>query len=283
MIITTVGNPKNCVGENPVWSPREGMLYWIDVLEPKLYRYHLETKKLFQYDTDKPFGNLDLHPNGHIYGVLGNDLVQVNIDPGNELVIKIVVPNLTSDENIRFNDGKFDAKGRFWAGTMDLDQKAPRGKLHRITLSGDIRVVETGITVSNGTDFSPNDDTLYFTDSTRHTIYAYDFDLEAGSLSNRRDLITYQPTEGLPDGIAVSPNGDIWVAVWTGWRLDRYSSQGALIESIKLPARNITCPAFGGKDNTLLFTTTATYDLEGEKQMGENAGEVLIINLNNAT
>ncbi|MCF6775293.1 SMP-30/gluconolactonase/LRE family protein [Thiotrichales bacterium 19X7-9] len=278
MKIRALENSLNDCGEMPVWHQKEQVLYWIDVLKPKLFSYHLTSDSYYEYTLPDCIYFMEIAPDGYLYAILGNDLVQLHIND-HKLQIKKIIENLCDDSRVRFNDGKFDAKGRLFSGTMDFEQKNPIGKLYCISPSGKIEVVDEGFIVSNGTDFNHDFTSMYFTDSRQSTIYQYDYNLENGSISNKRPLVIYDHGDGVPDGMAVDRNGDLWVAVWSGWRIDHFSSDGQLIESIKTTARNMTCPVFAGDNQQLLFATSATFDLEAINDMGKDAGKTLLINL----
>jgi sugar lactone lactonase YvrE len=122
--------------------------------------------------------------------------------------------------------------------------------------------VDSGFTVPNGLGFSPDDRRLYFTDTDRHTVYEYDFDLEAGSATGRRPLIVLDPRHGKPDGLTVDAEGCLWVAVWDGWHVARYSPRGELLQRLRLPVPRPTSCCFGGTRLQTLYVTSARVRLD---------------------
>ncbi|WP_236020606.1 SMP-30/gluconolactonase/LRE family protein [Devosia sediminis] len=161
-----------------------------------------------------------------------------------------VVDPEESIESNRFNDAKCDRRGRFWAGSMALDASAPSGSLYCIEPDGTYRRVDTGFTVSNGMDWSPDDKSMYFADSAQGCVFVYDFDLERATVSNRRPLITIPAVEGKPDGLTVDAEGVIWVAVWDGWSVRRYAPDGRLDRIVVVPVPRPSSCCFGGPIST---------------------------------
>ena len=158
----------------------------------------------------------------------------------------------------RFNDGKLDSRGRFWVGTMALNVSPHAGALYRVGPDGAIATMETGLTLPNGIDWSPDRRTLYLTDTAERVIYAYDYREEAGAIANRRALLRFpDDANGEPVGMAVDAGGDLWVAVWDGWRICRFSSEGVLKEEIILPVPRPTSCVFGGQEGKTLYVTSA--------------------------
>lgn len=280
----------------PVWAPKENKVYWIDAIKPTLFTYDLANKQIAEYILANCFSFIDLAPNGKLCGILANDLVEFNV-VDDQIVTTLIHQNLCRDPRVQFNDGKFDAKGRLWSGTgdaqqiepigeshqidpdatFDTQQMEPIGKLYRIDPDGTVTVMDEGITAANGTDFNADFSKLYFTDSMAGNIYVYDFDLAKGTIFNKQVLIHYPEGTGIPDGITLADNGDIIVAVWAGWRVDRFSAEGQLLNSIKMPARNITCPTYAGHNKEILFVCSASFDLENKSDLGESAGLSMLV------
>jgi sugar lactone lactonase YvrE len=157
----------------------------------------------------------------------------------------------------RMNDGKCDRRGRFWAGTIAEVHEPGAGSLYR--LDADHRAVQvlTGVTTSNGLDWSPDGSTMYFIDTHAHGVDAYDFDEATGEIHNRRRLIDIDPEVGLPDGMAVDAEGGLWVALYDGRAVHRYSADGVLEGRLELPVSLVTSCAFAGPELADLYITTA--------------------------
>lgn len=164
----------------------------------------------------------------------------------------------------RFNDGKCDALGRFWVGTMDKNVTEPIGELYRFDLQLKPTKMDNGFTISNGISWSPDNKTMYFADSPARKIYAYDFDLAQGAIANRRVFAAFDETPGRPDGCTVDSEGFIWSARVRGGRIDRYDPAGKIERSIVMPVSRPTSLVFGGPSMETLFVTTSTLTLTTE-------------------
>jgi sugar lactone lactonase YvrE len=164
----------------------------------------------------------------------------------------------------RMNDGKCDSAGRFWAGTMSFKLDAGAGSLYRLDAEHRVSTVLSHVTLSNGLGWSPDDRTMYFIDSVTQGIDAFAFDPTTGSISNRRRLIDVASELGMPDGMTVDADGGIWVALWGGWAVHRYTPEGHLDRIVRLPVSQVTSCTFGGSDLRDLYITSAALQLEGD-------------------
>jgi len=162
----------------------------------------------------------------------------------------------------RFNDGHVDAHGRLWFGSMDDGEKQPSGVLYRFDGAA-VRAMDDGYIITNGPAVSPDGRTLYHTDTLDKRVYAFDLAPD-GSLSNKR-LFAEITEGGHPDGMAVDCNGHVWVAVFRGWRIERYDAAGAKLDEIRFPCSNITKLAFGGEDLRTVYATTARKGLSADE------------------
>jgi sugar lactone lactonase YvrE len=178
----------------------------------------------------------------------------------------------------RFNDCKCDPQGRVWAGTMSKQRAPATAALYRLAPRGEIERVIAGTTISNGLGWSPAGDRMYFIDSTTQRIDVLDFDAASGAVADRRTLAEVDPHDGLPDGMAVDAEGGIWVCLFGGGAVRRYSPDGVLDAAIALPVTNPTSPVFGGADLRTLYVTTARHRLSAEQLAVEPlAGAVLAL------
>jgi sugar lactone lactonase YvrE len=178
------------------------------------------------------------------------------VDPETGAVSLIANPEADKPGN-RFNDGKCDRRGRFWAATMAIDTQPGEGSLYRLDTDGRVSRMDTGFHVSNGLGWSPDNRRFYFTDSGPKRIYVYDFDLEGGAVENRRTFVQVPDGVGVPDGLAVDAEGFVWSAHWDGWCVTRYDPDGKVDRVINLPVPRPTSCAFGGPDLTTLYITSA--------------------------
>ncbi|MFN8474061.1 MAG: SMP-30/gluconolactonase/LRE family protein [Anaerolineae bacterium] len=244
------------LGEGPLWDPAEGVLYFVDIEGDCYYRYTPATGRHERVDVGLPIGVMALRQNGGL--VLATRDGFAFWDAAARRLTPIADPEADKPQ-ARFNDGAVDAAGRFWAGTMgDGDQNS----LYRLEADLSVHVMETGIGTANGIGWSPDRKTMYFTDSPRQVIYAYDFDLDSGNLSNRRPFVDSRGEWGFPDGLTVDSEGFVWSARWEGWKVTRYDPRGRVEREIRLPVERVTSCTFGGPNLDELYITTAWTSLD---------------------
>ena len=241
------------LGEGPRWYASANQLYCVNILQGEFYCHDPVTGLTRSVKVDTTVGCLGLRQGGGL--VLGTGQGFAFWDEKQGLRF---LPGLSFDPATRFNDGAVDRAGRFWAGT-----KAPSGqaRLYRLDGDGSIRLIDTGFTICNGLGWSPDNHTMYFTDSTPQTIYAYDFDLSSGEIANRRVFARIHDPGVDPDGLAVDAEGGVWSALWDGWRVVRFDPQGKIEREIRVPAARVTACTFAGPGLNELIITTARWKL----------------------
>ena len=242
------------LGEGPVWDPVADALVWVDLLAGMVHRYQPSTGRDIAVGVGQPVGAAVPRASGGLALAVRDGFGFLDAGGGFELVASVEAGVRSN----RMNDGKCDAAGRFWAGTMDeVHSRAKAGALYRLDPSLDVSRVVDGVTISNGLDWSPDGTTMYYIDTPTQGVDAFDFDPDAGTISNRRRIIDIDPEDGAPDGMAVDAEGYLWVALWDGWGLRRYAPGGSLDRSVRMPAGRITSCAFGGPDLGDLYITSA--------------------------
>ncbi len=262
----------NKLGEGPLWHAREKALYWVDIEGECFYRLFPDTGKQDTYHVGQPVGCLAFRASGGLVLALRDGLGFWDFE---SQIFQLVINPEEGRQNARFNDGRIDRQGRFWAGTLGEDE---RSCLYRLDPDGSIHVMETGITISNGIGWSPDDQTMYYTDSPLRVIYAYDFDSASGAIKNRRPFVQVPEGEGFPDGLAVDSEGFIWSAHWDGWRITRYDPGGKVERVIPLPVQRPTSCTFGGPKLNQLYITSAWTGLsEADRREQSLAGNLLRI------
>ena len=258
----SVGPARALLGEGPVWSPRDLTLYWVDILAPALHEARVG---------DEPATPGAEHRLGTMISMVvprasGGLLVATPAGlmgwSGPEAPMTPVAHPEAGRAGQRYNDGKCDRLGRLWVGSMDLGAAPHRGHLYRVDPDGRWARMDSGFTVPNGLGFSPDDRRMYFTDTDRRTVYEYDFDLTDGAISARRPLLVLDAREGKPDGLTVDAEGCLWVAVWDGWHVARYSPRGELLQRLRLPVPRPTSCCFGGARLQTLYVTSARVRLD---------------------
>lgn len=253
--------PPSVLGESPFLHPDEHRLYWVDIPGRRLNAFDPVSRQHDQWPFETEPGSIAPLHGGGLLIALRDGLWRFDPISG----ARSRVAEAPYDPALqRFNDGKADAQGRFWVGTID-DKRQPKAALYRYTHGRGERMAAE-ITVSNGLGFSPDGRTLYWSDTKAHTIHAFDVDVHDGSLSRRRVFRQFplraegQPLAGYggrPDGAAVDSEGAYWVAMFEGQRLLRLSPQGEVLAELPLPVRCPTMPCFGGADLKTLYITTA--------------------------
>jgi sugar lactone lactonase YvrE len=254
------------LGESPVWHPDECALYWIDIPGKAVHRFSLAHSEHRTWPVPSEPGCIAFCASGGVIVAMRSGIAILDTNTG---ALKPVANPPFNPERFRFNDGRCDAAGRLWTGTLYDARDEPAGSLYCIE-KGKIEDAKRPVTVSNGVAFSPDNKTMYHSDTTAHRIYAYDFQVESGKISNPRVFAQFSSDRsesygGRPDGAAVDSEGAYWCAMYEGGRLLRIAPSGTILDEIALPVRCPTMPAFGGADMKTLFVTTARHNRSDEE------------------
>lgn len=248
------------LGEGTLWSVREQALYWIDILQPRLFRYDPATgaQRTWHFDEEITAIAERASAPGLFLTLRRGFALFDTTAPGDTTKPRYLHQPEPERINNRFNDGKCDSRGRFWAGSMDFDCKAPTGALYRFDAEGRCTRHDDGFEVTNGPTWSGDGRTMYFNNTAINTMYAYDFDMDAGAVSNKRVWHRFPKGDGLPDGMTTDAAGRLWIAHWDGACITCHDPVSATeLCRIALPASNVTDCAFGGADLQTLYITTA--------------------------
>jgi sugar lactone lactonase YvrE len=271
--VDCVGDVKAVLGEGPVWVAREQALYWTDIKGRRLFRRTF-AGELSEWQT--PMRVCSLAPRAAGGFVAGTEHGFAWIDPEQNRYEPFADPEPERPRN-RFNDGKLDRAGRFWAGTMDDAEQAASGALYRLAAAGDPVRIDDEYRVTNGPAFSPDGRTMYHNDSARQRVYAFDVD-EAGTASNKRVFAEFGEGEGYPDGMTVDSEGCLWIAFWDGWCLRRLAPTGERLSELGVPVQRPTSCAFGGPNLDRLFVTSARIGLDEAALAGQpQAGGLFVL------
>lgn len=266
---------EDFLGEGPFWSQADQRLHWVDILAPRVITGNPETGERSFLPMSELVGVAIPKASGGFVCATETGIKSLSPDG---VLTTLADPEAERPDN-RFNDGKCDAKGRLWVGSLAINTEPGRGALWRVDADGAVTRMEDRIHISNGLGWSPDNRTFYFTDSGKRTIYAYDFDLEGGEIGNRRDFAEIAAHDGVPDGLTVDAEGFVWTVLWDGWSVQRFDPDGRPERKITLPVPRPTSCTFGGKDMTTLFVTTARIRLS-TRQLSDAplSGSVLAIN-----
>ncbi len=251
------------LGEGPCWHQEEQVLYWVDILGKQLHRFDPDTGEDRQFEMGQLIGTVTPRAAGGLVVALENGLAL--FDPTTSSLEPW--PDIDTNPETRFNDGKCDPSGRLWVGTMDLVQESrPLGSLYRVDADRSVHRIEDQITISNGITWSPDRQTMYYIDSPTKTIVAYDYDDGSGNVTNRRVVIRLDDEQGWPDGMTIDAEGMIWLAHWGGSRVCRWDpTSGQVLETHPTPAPHTSACCFGGPDLSDLYVTTARKGLSEEQ------------------
>ena len=236
------------LGECPLWDERLRVLWWVDIHARALKRYDGHEVRVIALP-EAP-GSIALHREGGMLVALQSGVYLLGTEAP-----RLLVRPAEHEADLRFNDGRCDRAGRFWVGTLAEPDFPARGILYRIEPDGRSSALRRAIQVPNSIAWSPNGRTMYFADSPRHKIWAFDYDAADGAITNERVFATPHP--GFPDGSCVDAEGCLWNAEWGASRVVRYTPAGRIDRAIEVPAKNPSCCCFGGAELDTLYITTA--------------------------
>lgn len=251
------------LGEGPCWIVQDQSMLWVDINRPHIFQWNAD-RGLQTHMTSENICSIVPRRSGGYIGAGYNGLVTLSDD---FTITRFGHPEAELAEN-RFNDGKSDREGRFWAGTMDHAEARDSGALYRIDYDLSWTTIDTGYRVTNGPAFSANGRTMYHTDSAIQCVYVFDLDA-AGNATNRRPFLQFTPDMGYPDGMTVDAENCLWIAFWDGWCVRRFAPDGCLLETVSVPVQKPTSVAFGGPKMDRLFITSAARDLSDAERKGQ--------------
>jgi len=257
--VEQIPNTSSVLGEGPLWS-KTGVLYWVDIKSNKVNEYDPEKGTNTSHQLDQNVTAIVLRKSGGALIAVKHGLASFDLNTGKYDIIA----RPDADPRNRFNDAKCDNQGRFWAGTMeDAETGANLGALYSLDEKLQVTKHLSDLGVSNGLCWTADSKTMYFIDSPTKKVDAFDFDAATGKLSNRRTAVTIPEDEGFPDGMTIDADGNIWVAHWGGSRITQWDPHsGKLLRTVKMPTAKVTSVAFGGKDFSDLYATTASVGSE---------------------
>ena len=251
-------------GEGPLWHPTEKRLYWLDIVNPRMFRYDPSTGKHEQFFAGETVGGFTIQADGSLLLFMSRGAVKI----WRNGQLRTVIDQIPDEVETRFNDVFTDTRGRVFCGMMPTKDRL--GRLYRLDTDGTITRVLDGISCSNGMGLTLDRKQLYYTDTEVYTIYLFDYDEATGNLSNQRVFVQHGKEDGLPDGMTVDAQGNVWSAHWDGNCLIQYSPQGKELQRVKFPVKKVSSITFGGDNYTDAYITTAGGD---QKQTdGEHAG-----------
>ncbi len=272
--IEVFSDSREQLGEGPLWDDAGQRLYWIDSYGPAIHSCDPSGGDRQSWSLPEPIGSMALRRHGGAVVALRSGFFLLDFESGALRMLENCHPG---ELRTRLNDGKTDRRGRFLAGSMDHEESEPIGTLFSLDQNHALSVLDQGFVCSNGPCFSPDGQTLYFADSFRRVIFAYDYDQEEGRVRSRRLFASLDGFQGYPDGATVDAEGYLWcVEVYAG-RLLRFDPAGALERVIGLPVFSSTSIAFGGPKLDIAFVTSMARPFAGRYPLEQEAGMLFAI------
>ncbi len=263
------------LGEGAIWNGAEQVLYWVDIMGCKVHVHDPSGDADREMDVGQPVGTVVVRAAGGLMLAVEDGFAA--FDPESTELTLIHDPEPGLPEN-RFNDGKCDPAGRFWAGTMAIDPVKGAGALYCMDTDLRVRKMLGEVGISNGIVWSRDGARMYYIDSLRYDVRVYDYDVETGDIANERVAFRVPREVGLPDGMAIDAEGMLWIAHYDGGKVCRWHpGNGEILHTIELPVSKVTSCAFGGKDLDTLYMTSGSLGMTDEERKKEpHAGGLFV-------
>lgn len=269
MNIRAISDVVSDLGEGPIWSPQTNCVTWTDITQNKFHTADLDTGATQTFSAPSMLGAIAHTRGGDYIAATQEGFAHVSIDGKFSALHSFLAADM------RMNDGKVDPVGRFWAGSLALTFEKNRGSLYVLEKDGSYLSVLDNLTLSNGMGWSPDSNYFYYIDSIPGVLKRFDYEAVHGRIRNPVDLITFDTSKGIPDGMSVTVDGKIAVALWDGGRVEIFEPSGKKISEIKLGVSRPTSCTFGGADGNVLIVTTASQGIELDKE--PLAGKILAV------
>ena len=265
------------LGEGPLWDVDRQLIHWLDIEKGQIHSFNPVTARFTSINVHQRIGCIAFRE-GTTEFIAGLENGFATIHPETGTVSLITDPEAHLPGN-RFNDGKCDPSGRFWAGTMSMTEQTGAGNLYTLGEHHTVSKKIAGVTISNGMAWSINHKTFYYIDTPTQAITAWDFDHIEGTISSKRTIIKIPETEGSPDGMTIDAEGMLWVAHWGGSQLSRWDpGTGKKLLSVPLPVSRVTSCTFGGSNLDDLYITTAKTGMDKHEEISQpHAGKLFIV------
>lgn len=273
--ITPVVNHKCILGEGPVWDHVAQRILWIDIVQGHIHQYTPAIESFKTFSIGEMIGSLALSGN-YVIAAIKSGFHFVDLE--SEAKVYVNDPEKHIPDN-RFNEGKCDPMGRFWAGSMSLSEEGTTGSVYTLLHDFSIEKKIENVTISNGMAWSADQKTFYYIDSPTLQVVSYNYDNATGSISNKKIIIALDVSEGFPDGMTIDEEGMLWIAHWGGWKVARWNPEtGKKLSQIDLPVSQVTSCTFGGENFEDLYITSASIRLSAEQLEKEPlAGSLFVV------
>lgn len=253
------------LGEGPVWVARDAAVWFVDIKGRRAHRWHPASAELRSWAAPEQVGFLAPVRGGGFIAGLKTGLHR--FDPRSSEFVHLTTVEPDRPDN-RLNDGSVSPEGELWFGSMDDHESDPSGALYRLDRDGRCVVLDKGYIIGNGPAFSPDGRVFYHTATSRKTVFAFDRP-QPHTLTGKRLFAQIEDGAGHPDGTAVDAEGCVWIALYGGWGVRRYSPKGELLTTVRLPCANVTKIAFGGPDLRTAYVTTAWKGLQPQQRAAQ--------------
>lgn len=256
-----IKNTKSLLGEAPLYNHNDFCFYWSDIKNKKLLQYNIKTEQINHFQFHKEIGSFCFTNENKIIASANDGFEYLNLKTLDSTPITDPEKHL---KNNRFNDGKCDKLGRYFAGTMDNTEKTINGSLYCYDGKNVVKKIEN-LGISNGLGWNKEYTKFYLCDSMKGIIYQFDYCLDSATLSNKKVFVDVDEKDGYPDGLCIDEDGYIYSCHWDGSRITKYNSNGKIVDIVTLPVPRVTSCCFGGKNLDKLYITTASYGLTEEE------------------
>jgi sugar lactone lactonase YvrE len=269
MDIRAISEVVSDLGEGPIWTPETNSVTWTDITKNTFHTADIDTGKTMSFGVPSMVGAIAHSKDGGYIAATQKGFARIGVD-GKYSPLHSFLP-----DDMRMNDGKVDPSGRFWAGSMALSFEKGRGSLYILERDNSYRSILDDITLSNGMGWSPDAQYFYYIDSVPGVLKRFDYDLHTGQISNPKDLITFDSSSGIPDGMSMSSDGKIVIALWDGRRIEIYEPSGEKVSEITLGVSRPTSCTFAGPNRDILIVSTASQGIDRADE--PLAGKILAV------
>ena len=269
MNIRAISEVISDLGEGPIWSADTNSVTWTDITQNTFHTADIDTGKTMSFGVPSMVGAIAHSKEGGYIAATQKGFARIGVD-GKYSPLHSFLP-----DDMRMNDGKVDPSGRFWAGSMALSFEKGRGSLYVLEKDNSYRSILDDITLSNGMGWSPDAQYFYYIDSVPGVLKRFDYDLYTGHISNPKDLITFDSSSGIPDGMSMSSDGKIVIALWDGGRIEIYEPSGEKVSEITLGVSRPTSCTFAGTNRDILIVSTASQGIDRADE--PLAGKILAV------
>ena len=265
------------LGEGPLWDVARQLIHWLDIENGQIHTFNPADDRLTTINVHQRIGCIALCDRSSDF-IAGLQDGFATIHRENGTVTFITDPESHLPGN-RFNDGKCDPEGRFWAGTMSLTEETNAGNLYTFNADHTVTKKIAGVAISNGMAWSADKKIFYYIDSPTYEITAWDFNAGSGAINSKRTIFCIPDNEGFPDGMTIDTEGMLWVAHWGGSQVSRWNPHtGKKLLTVPLPVSRVTSCTFGGSNLDDLYITTAKTGMDPQEEMNQpHAGKLFVV------